>query len=858
MASENLSLFESDDAAKEPAAIVGKVAATFFESPDSFYKVLLVKVQSTNLDWHGDEIVVTGNFADITEEMPYRFFGQLVDHPKYGQQFQASNYQNEAPTTKEGIVAYLSGDDFPGLGKRTAEKIVALLGLTAIDQIMKDPEVLDPLNLKPAVKETLLDNLSANNGMEQIIIGLNGYGFGSSLASAIYERYKQDTLRVIQENPYQLVEDINGISFKRADQIAEQLGIEALSPQRLQAGILQELDELAMSGGNTYTTAKPLLNGTIELLQSSRNTMVNPQLVADQLLELGRQQKVVGDGDRIFLKNLFDAEWQIAEHLNRLANADAPKTFSDDVVQKQTRIVERNLGITYDESQEAAILAAIQSPLFLLTGGPGTGKTTIINGIVNLYAKLHELSLDINQYKDEPFPILLAAPTGRAAKRMSETTGLPASTIHRLLGLTGRENNDQVMAKDLEGSLLIVDEMSMVDVFLFKTLLKSVPDGMQIVLVGDKDQLPSVGPGRVFFDLLESQRVQAMELNTIYRQGDDSSIIPLAHEIKLGRLPADFDQNQADRSFIQCNAYQMPSVIEQIIGKAKQKGFDAEDVQVLAPMYRGPAGITKLNTIIQEIMNPKTSEKTKEVNFRGELFRIGDKVLHLVNSPENNVFNGDIGQIVGITLAKDKGNKEKTDQLTIAFDQTEVTYSRQDWNRLTLAYCTSIHKAQGSQFKMVILPMVMQYSRMLQRNLLYTAVTRAKTTLILLGERRAFEESVRRQSVNRQTALVERLTATMTTPAEMVVTPVEDAASAEQVSQQTEPAEPVVPQPTQEAESSRSKSESVQSTSADDGQPAPVPDGVLTLALINSGQIDPMIGMKGITPKSFMGATELN
>lgn len=836
MANENMNLFDADQQPQQ-SYIVGTVVATFFESPDSFYKVLLVKVSVTNLNWHGDEIVVTGNFADVAEEMPYRFFGKLVDHPKYGQQFQADNYQNEAPTTKEGIIQYLSGDDFPGLGKKTAEKIVALLGLSAIDQINQDPSVLDPLNLKAEVKQTLIDNLTSNNGVEQIIIGLNGYGFGSRLASAIFERYKDKTLQVIQENPYQLVEDINGVSFKRADQIAEQLGIGTQSPQRIQAGLLQTLGELAMSDGNTFTSAEPLLNGTIRLLQESRNESVDPQLIANQLLELGKAQKVVGEGDRIFLKGLYDAEWQAAEHLNRILQASDLKTFDDEIIEKQMRLVERNLGITYDESQESAILSAIQSHVFLLTGGPGTGKTTIINGIVNLYAKLHDLSLDINQYKDKPFPILLAAPTGRAAKRMSETTGLPASTIHRLLGLTGRENNDDVTAKDLEGSLLIVDEMSMVDIYLFRTLLRAVPDSMQIVLVGDKDQLPSVGPGQVFFDLLSSHRVKAMELSTIYRQDDDSSIIPLAHEVKMGRLPADFTQNKSDKSFIRCNAYQMPSVIEQIVGKAKKRGFTADDFQVLAPMYRGPAGVTRLNTLIQEIMNPLSDTRKKEVEFRGEKFRIGDKVLHLVNSPENNVFNGDIGSIVGITFAKAKGNSDKVDKLTVAFDQTEVTYPRNEWDKLTLAYCTTIHKAQGSQFKMVILPMVMQYSRMLQRNLLYTAITRAKSTLILLGEQAAFEQSVKRQSVNRNTALVDRLTATISEVQESVA--------------ERKTAKEKVPTNADNQLGKENDLPVQTEASAVEKKPALLNGGILTLSLVSSGQIDPMIGMGKVTPKSF-------
>lgn len=867
MASENMNLF-GDDQPDTQLYIVGRVATTFFESPDNFYKVLLVKVQQTNMNWTDSEIVVTGNFANIKEENPYRFFGKLVDHPKYGKQFQAANYQSEVPTSREGVIGYLASDEFPGLGKKTAEKIVDALGPTAIDQINKDASVLADIGLSAKVKTTLVDNLAENNGVEQIIIGLNGYGFGSSLASATYDRYKEKTLTVIQENPYQLVEDINGVSFKRADQIAEQLGIGALSDQRIQAGLLQELNELAMQDGNTYTTAQPLLTGTIRLLQSSRNEAVNPKLVADQLLALAKVQKIVGEGDKIYLKNLYDTEWQIAEHLNRINNGDELKSFNDEAIEKQMRVVERNLGIDYDESQETAILTAMKSRVFILTGGPGTGKTTIINGLVNLYARLHEYSLDINQYKDKPFPILLAAPTGRAAKQMSETTGLPASTIHRLLGLNGHEGNDANAAKDLEGALLIVDEMSMVDVFLFRTLLRAIPDTMQVVLVGDKDQLPSVGPGQVFHDLLASQRVKAMELDTIYRQGEASSIIPLAHDIKMGRLPADFDKNQPDRSFISCSAAQMPSVIEQIIGKAKQKGFSAENVQVLAPMYRGPAGITRLNTIIQEIMNPQTETHRKQVEFRGEIFRIGDKVLHLINSPENNVFNGDIGEIVGITMAKDKGNEDKADKLTIAFDQTEVTYNRNDWNRLTLAYCTSIHKAQGSQFQMVILPMVMQYSRMLERNLLYTAVTRAKKTLILLGERRAFEQSVQRVSINRKTMLVDRLTQTLTElPADEVVqntVPEEssdtrrDDDSGKTAATEPEASFESVPETTDSNETPLASEMKPQGTATDSPtdvaakQDTVSNNGVLTMALIQSGQIDPMIGMGKLSPKSFM------
>ncbi|WP_367294790.1 ATP-dependent RecD-like DNA helicase [Levilactobacillus yonginensis] len=835
MATESLDLFAGESTTKADY-VVGTVSAVFFASQDSFYKVMLVKVSETSLDWHEDEIVVTGNFADIKDDVTYRFTGKRVEHPKYGVQFQADNYQNETPTSRAGVVAYLSGDDFPGLGKKTAEKIVDALGTNAIEAILNDSSILTPLHLSPKVVATLVSQLQTNNGMEQIIIGLNGYGFGSSLAAAIYNRYQEKTLDVIHENPYQLAEDIQGVSFKRADQIATQLGYAADRPERLQAGLLQTLADLSVANGDTFTTAKPLLGNSLRLLENSRNVRLDPQKLADQLLELAKQQKVVGDDQRIYLKGLYDAEWQIAEHLQRLLNADGVgDKFNDEAIRKQIRIVEKQGDIVYDDSQTAALSAAVRAKIMLLTGGPGTGKTTIIRGLVNLYARLHDVSLDINEYKDKPFPILLAAPTGRAAKRMSESTGLPASTIHRLLGLTGREANpDEAATKDLEGGLLIIDEVSMVDVYLMKTLLRAVPEGMQVILVGDKDQLPSVGPGQVFHDLLASDQLAKIQLDTIYRQGDGSSIIPLAHAIKRGTLPDDLTKNQPDRSFIPCRANQVADVIDQIVAKAHAKGFSASDIQVLAPMYRGAAGIDQLNVILQEILNPKKSERTKEVEFRNQHFRIGDKVLHLVNSPENNVFNGDIGTITGIDLASDKNSKVKSDQLTIAFEQTEVTYARNDWIRLTLAYCMSIHKAQGSEFKLVILPMVSQYNRMLQRNLLYTAVTRAADMLILLGEPRAFEACVTNLSVNRNT--------TLTTRIQSVLAP--DGAQPVQQSEAT----PSQPDTTDSGEAVTEKA-----TPAASEQETPMPpDYRLTSELILAGKVDPMIGMQGVTPQQFM------
>ncbi|WP_395378825.1 ATP-dependent RecD-like DNA helicase [Fructilactobacillus frigidiflavus] len=795
----------------EKPFIMGKVITTFFEGADSFYKVLLVKVEKTNTDWHEDEIVVTGNFADIAEETSYRFVGKLVEHPRYGKQFQTDNYERANQTSPAGLIKYLASDDFPGIGQKTAEKVVKTLGGDLIEKILSDPSVIKKVGLKPKQNQVIVDGLRNNNGAEQVIVGLNGYGFGSTLAAAVFKQYREKALEVIQENPYQLVEDIKNISFKRADQIANKVGVEYNSAGRLRAGLLTTLTQLSIRNGNTYSNTKELINASFEVLDTDPQQQIDNQKLAQELKELVKDHKIEVDDEKIYLKYLYDDEWKIAENAKRIM--DDSKTSKKDY-SPTIHEVESEAGIKYDDLQISAINAALKNQIFILTGGPGTGKTTIINGIVQSFAKVNQLSLDVNKYKDESFPVLLAAPTGRAAKKMSESTGIPASTIHRLLGLNG---NDEEAGNDIDGQLLIIDEMSMVDTELFTKLMKAIPTGMKVILVGDKDQLPSVGPGQVFYDLIRSEIIPKIELNQIHRQGDGSTIIQLAHEIKNGEVPQTLLEKETDRSFIQCHPNQVVKVIDQIVAKAKQKQFKATDVQVLAPMYRGEVGIDRLNNDVQSIMNPSKGKQQKEVEYQNLKYRIGDKVLQLVNAPEDNVFNGDIGKVVGIDINKDQ--KKYLDKLIIAFDQTEVSYTRKDWNQLTLAYCTSIHKAQGSEFKMVILPIVPQYRRMLERNLLYTAVTRASQKLIMVGDPNSFAESIAHISSNRKTSLRERLENVFghkTTPKKSV-----KSAATEPVSKATQI------------------------------DLAPV-EYILTETNIFSNQIDPMIGMDGIKPNDFM------
>lgn len=737
--------------------ISGRPIVSIFHNEDNLYSILKVKIKSTNTNYTDKEGIIVGYFPKLSTDESYTFYGQLKNHPRYGQQFAVDTFVRDKPDSVRGVVHYLSSDLFPGIGPKTAQTIVKKLGENALQQILDNPDVLKSVpRLTKDKQQTIIQGLQENHGMERIMVQLNEWGFGPQLSMKIYQIYREETLEKLNDNPYRLIEDVEGVGFGRADELGAQLGIEGVHSDRLKAGILYLLNQASLSEGHIFVPTEQLLEDVKRLLEKSQAAEINYESLAQAVIELGEESKIVVEQNRVYMPSLYFSEVGIATKTERLLQTKF-KGFKKKLINESLTSIETDFGVTYAPTQRKAIEMALNNQISILTGGPGTGKTTVVRAIVELYADLNGLSLDPKEWAKEgkPFPIALAAPTGRAAKRLSESTGLPAMTIHRLLGFTGQDTED-TEGRPVEASLIIIDETSMLDCWLAHQLLKAVPETSQVVLVGDQDQLPPVGPGQVLKDLLASGRLPVVELQDIYRQADGSSIIELAHAMKSGKTTQDLLSKTKDRSFIPASADQIPKVVEQVVSSALAKGFTIRDLQVLAPMYRGPAGIDALNKMIQEMVNANPDGSRKEMVFGDAVYRIGDKVLQLVNQPESNVFNGDMGEVISIFKASE--NVEKKELMIVSFDGIEVTYEKSDLSQLTLAYCCSVHKSQGSEFSMVILPVTKGYMKMLRRNLLYTAITRAKNYLILCGDPQAFQVGIERNDDNlRFTTLIERL-----------------------------------------------------------------------------------------------------
>ncbi|MDN6160372.1 MAG: ATP-dependent RecD-like DNA helicase, partial [Staphylococcus equorum] len=694
---------------------------------------------------------IVGFFPEIAEGDVYTFKGQVVTHSKYGKQLKAETFEKELPQTKEAIISYLSSDLFKGIGKKTAQSIVNKLGENAISDILNDPAVLEKVPSLPKKKQKqIAEQIASNQETEQIIIRLHDLGFGPKLAMAIYQAYLGETLKVVENTPYQLVYDVKGIGFNKADTLARNVGIQFNDDERLKAGLLYVLEEECIKQGHTYLPTNNVLEMTQDMLSQPPAEMIDAQQLINVLQDLVNDTKLIQQENEVAIPSLYYSELKSVQNLYRnFTHTNKLKEIEQSELLLEIGEIENRNEVTYADSQRDALQTAINTKIMLLTGGPGTGKTTVIKGIVELYAEIHGLSLDYDDYQNDDYPVVLAAPTGRASKRLAESTGLEAMTIHRLIGWNQDTQPEDILENEISAKLIIIDEMSMVDTWLFHQFLSAVPIDAQVILVGDEDQLPSVGPGQVFKDLIDSKVIPRVNLTEVYRQQDGSSIIELAHRMKLDEA-IDITQRFHDRNFIKCTTEQIPIVVEKVVTSAVNKGYDMSDIQVLAPMYKGSAGIKKLNTVLQDILNPKDKD-TREIEFGDVVFRKGDKVLQLVNRPSDNIFNGDIGVIVGIFWAKE--NALNKDILVVDFDGNEITFVRKDLLELTHAYCTSIHKSQGSEFPIVIMPMVKQYFRMLQKPILYTGLTRAKQSLIFLGDPQAFDIGLKTHGQVRMTQL---------------------------------------------------------------------------------------------------------
>lgn len=783
----------------------GRVNGIVFENNQDLFKILDVEIIGELADYPREEIKVTGSFGEIQINASYRFTGELVMHEKFGLQFKATSYKQIMPHEAGSLTKYLSSDKFPSIGKKTAKKIINELGLNALTVLKENPAKVDKLSLTQKQKDSLLSGLNSMDSFSEIILKLAQLGIKQKTATHFYQLYHGEAVKKIQADPYASVAEVAGYGFKTADQIGHELNIAVDDPRRIKGAIYQVLLNALNNAGDTYVGLADLLTHVSELLDINK---FDP--IALEVNHLCSKGKVVVDGDNAALANIYSTEVEIARSMKSLVlrrEEQDNETYSDEAISEAIDEAQEELKIKYDSTQKAAIKNALNNPISILTGGPGTGKTTVINGILLALRKLAEIPAS-DLYSEDP-PFLLAAPTGRAAKRMSEITGITAKTIHRLLGLGIGENNPEDL-NELNGEILIIDEMSMVDMFLFKQLLTSINQTRHIVFVGDKDQLPSVGAGNIFGDLIKSHAFPTAILKDIHRQGDDSTIITLAHDVNEGRNQKAIFERTKNYSFIPCQPQLVGDAISQIVELALKRGFSKDDIQILGAMYHGNGGVINLNNVLQQIMNP-TKAKSKEIEAHNEVFRIGDRILQLQNNPEKDIYNGQIGKVIGI-------NEDDNKRTLVAnFDGREIEFSKKDLFDLTRAYAITIHKSQGSEFPLVILNLTMQNYVMLKRNLLYTAITRAEKNLVLVGDPKAYITALNTPGNDRRTGLTAKLREVLN---------VHDIVKENKSSEEQSPKE------------IETKAEEKNEPSKD--------DYILTKSKIYAGTIDPMIGMEGI------------
>lgn len=695
-----------------------------YQNEKNGWSVMKVKVKG-----YDNLVTLTGSLLDVPVGSVLLVDGDWRVDPKYGQQFVAQSWTEVMPATLYGIEKYLGSGLVKGIGQAYAKAIVSRFGLETIDVIENDIErLLEVPRLGKKRMEKIRDSWEKQKDIKEVMLFLQGHGVSTAFAAKIYRKYEKASIAKVKENPYQLADDIWGIGFKTADSIASKMGYEKNDPRRCRSGILYALNELAEEG-HVYAELEQLVEAATKLLEAEETP------VRQALAFMMEAKDVIADNNVVYLPPFYHAENGLAKRLQSLL-ADTSLFNSDIAAEPEAEYGVKSGGIVYDEVQQAAIQKALDSKVMVLTGGPGTGKTTTTQGIIAAFKARH-------------MSILLAAPTGRAAKRMTEATGMEAKTIHRLLEynpMDGYKRNDE---NPLEGDALIVDECSMIDILLFYNLMKAIPSNMRLILVGDIDQLPSVGAGNVLRDIIDSQKIPVVRLTRIFRQAQSSRIVMNAHAINAGHFPN--IKNGLDTDFFFINQEDADEMVELIIGLVRDRlpkkyGYPPKEIQVLTPMQRGTVGAGNLNIELQNALNPTGLSLTRG----GYTFRQGDKVMQIRNNYDKNVFNGDIGYITAVDT------NERT--LTVTFDSRLVEYDITELDEIVLAYAVTIHKSQGSEFPVVVMPVTMKHFVMLQRNLIYTGITRAKKICVLVGTTKALAYAIKQNTVSkRNTKLKERL-----------------------------------------------------------------------------------------------------
>lgn len=723
--------------------IKGKIRNIIYQNKDNGYVVAVFRIKETNdpkmEEYVSKTVTITGIFLDINSEETFILFGEATQHERFGFQYQVKSYEKEKISSEDALIEFLSSSLIKGCGEKTAEKIVEILGMDAIEKIKNDEMVLNQIpNLSEAKKKSIRASLLEYSDADDSLLKLKELGFSILEATRIYKKYGASTKYIIESNLYVLTEIMD---FNKIDTIYKS-NHEELDAVRMKACMIEAMRRLSANNGDTYYKVEEIKDA----LKKEFDLVLDEITFEEIVYALEEENKIVLDQDLYYLTEYYDAEVDITNNLFQL-NASNTTPFYD--FDRELTMLEEENKVRYNEDQRNAIKKALENKITIISGGPGTGKTTIINAIVKLYIKMHDFS---------PMEVLaniaLLAPTGRASKKMSSSTGLPAMTIHRFLKWNKDTNNFGVNEyHKAQENLIIVDEMSMIDVSLFDALLKGIKSNVQLIMVGDVFQLPSVGPGLVLNDLILSDLFTFCPLEKIYRQSDNSYIPYLALEIKNKDLSEDFVSQKDDYNFLNVDGKYIKDMIKKICVMSKAKGLNEEDIQILAPMYKGENGIDNLNVILQNLFNPKDTKK-EEIHYGDVIYREGDKVLQLQNNPDNNVFNGDIGYIRKI-IPKSGKNK---DLVLIDFEGVKVEYSKEELNQIKHAYAITIHKSQGSEFSHVILPISRSYYKMLYNKLIYTGVSRAKKSLVIIGEANAFMMAVNNDyASSRKTMLKEKL-----------------------------------------------------------------------------------------------------